>query len=602
MSEKHEILKKYFGYDSFREGQELLIDGILTEHDALGIMPTGAGKSVCYQVPAVIFKGMTIVVSPLISLMKDQVTALNQTGIRAAYINSSLTYRQYRCALRNAEKGEYKIIYAAPERLLTDDFLSFACKADISFVSVDEAHCISHWGQDFRPSYLKIPEFIKKLPKRPMVGAFTATATREVREDIVKYLELKDPVEIITGFDRKNLFFEVQRPQNKTLAMQKIISECEGQSGIVYCSTRKNTDLVCETLNESGIKTAKYHAGMDAEERKNSQEAFIYDKVRVIAATNAFGMGIDKSNVSFVIHYNMPKNMESYYQEAGRAGRDGAPARCVLLFSESDINTARFFIENGGNGELDDDTAEAVRKNEYKRLDAMVKYCKTSECLRKYILNYFGERSVGSCKNCSNCSTEYEQIDITADAQKILSCIVRMGENYGRKKIISVLRGKSDIYKDISTYGIMSETNQAKSEQIFDYLLENDYIYQTEEMRPIVRLAPASKKVLFKGERLQMKIKKSVLNGIPEKGGNNKELFQRLREVRSKIAHAQSVPAYIVFTDSALEQMCSILPSTKEEFMRINGVGYAKCDKYGDKFMEEIRQYLMRKTNDINED
>lgn len=602
MSEKHEILKKYFGYDSFREGQELLIDGILSGHDALGIMPTGAGKSVCYQVPAVIFKGMTIVVSPLISLMKDQVTALNQTGIRAAYINSSLTYRQYRCALRNAEKGEYKIIYAAPERLLTDDFLSFACKSDISFVSVDEAHCISHWGQDFRPSYLKIPEFIKKLPKRPMVGAFTATATREVREDIVKYLELKDPVEIITGFDRKNLFFEVQRPQNKTLAMQKIISECEGQSGIVYCSTRKNTDLVCETLNESGIKTAKYHAGMDAEERKNSQEAFIYDKVRVIAATNAFGMGIDKSNVSFVIHYNMPKNMESYYQEAGRAGRDGAPARCVLLFSESDINTSRFFIENGGNGELDDETAEAVRKNEYKRLDAMVKYCKTSECLRKYILNYFGERSDGSCKNCSNCSTEYEQIDITADAQKILSCIVRMGENYGRKKIISVLRGKADIYKDISTYGIMSETNQAKSEQIFDYLLENDYIYQTEEMRPIVRLAPASKKVLFKGERLQMKIKKSVLNGIPEKGGNNKELFQRLREVRSKIAHAQSVPAYIVFTDSALEQMCSILPSTKEEFMRINGVGYAKCDKYGDKFMEEIRQYLMKKTDDINED
>lgn len=401
---KEEALKTYYGYDAFRGGQEPVIDALLAGRDALAIMPTGAGKSVCYQIPALLLPGITLVVSPLVSLMRDQVTALVQMGVPAAFLNSALTFRQYLLALERAKAGRYKIIYVAPERLETDGFLAFAQQADISLVAVDEAHCISQWGQDFRPSYLNIPAFLQTLRRRPPLGAFTATATPEVRRDIEQQLGLQQPLRVTTGFDRKNLYFEVQEPLDKNLALVRLIREQPEQCGIVYCSTRRSVEEVCGLLQESGISATRYHAGLEPEERRKNQEDFLYDRVRVMVATNAFGMGIDKSNVRYVIHYNMPKNMESYYQEAGRAGRDGLPARCILLYSGRDIATARFLIEHGeSREELDFETAEQLRQKDLHRLWKMKDYCKTPDCLRQYILRYFGESAPPQCGNCRNC-------------------------------------------------------------------------------------------------------------------------------------------------------------------------------------------------------
>lgn len=404
MKNKYELLKEYFGYDTYRKGQEEVIDGILSGRDVLGIMPTGAGKSVCYQIPALMFSGITIVISPLISLMQDQVASLNQAGIHAAYLNSSLTYRQYLTALKYARSGRYKIIYVAPERLETTEFLAFAMHADISMVCVDEAHCVSQWGQDFRPSYLRIIEFIAQLEKRPVVSAFTATATCDVRDDIIRILQLKDPMILTTGFDRSNLFFQTERPKDKFEALKRHMRAFEGQSGVIYCLTRKTVEEVCEKLIREGYPATRYHAGLTPEERKENQEAFIYDTKPIMVATNAFGMGIDKSNVRYVIHYNMPKNMEGYYQEAGRAGRDGEPSKCILLYSPQDIAVNRYFIENNNrNEELTQDEQEFIRKLDEKRLQQMSMYCVTHKCLRTYILNYFGERGPANCGGCSNC-------------------------------------------------------------------------------------------------------------------------------------------------------------------------------------------------------
>lgn len=404
MKNKYELLKEYFGYDTYRKGQEEVIDGILSGRDVLGIMPTGAGKSVCYQIPALMFSGITIVISPLISLMQDQVASLNQAGIHAAYLNSSLTYRQYLTALKYARSGRYKIIYVAPERLETTEFLAFAMHADISMVCVDEAHCVSQWGQDFRPSYLRIIEFIAQLEKRPVVSAFTATATCDVRDDIIRILQLKDPMILTTGFDRSNLFFQTERPKDKFEALKRHMRAFKGQSGVIYCLTRKTVEEVCEKLIREGYPATRYHAGLTPEERKENQEAFIYDTKPIMVATNAFGMGIDKSNVRYVIHYNMPKNMEGYYQEAGRAGRDGEPSKCILLYSPQDIAVNRYFIENNNrNEELTQDEQEFIRKQDEKRLQQMSMYCVTHKCLRTYILNYFGERGPANCGGCSNC-------------------------------------------------------------------------------------------------------------------------------------------------------------------------------------------------------
>ena len=410
--DKYQVLKKYFGYDSFREGQEKLIDGLLTGQDVFGIMPTGAGKSLCYQIPALMFQGITLVISPLISLMKDQVAALNQAGVYAAYLNSSLTQGQYFKALDFARKGKYKIIYVAPERLLTESFLDFAIHADISFISVDEVHCVSQWGQDFRPSYLKIVEFIDRLPRRPVVGAFTATATQPVREDVTRILQLRNPRIVTTGFDRSNLYFEVRTAKDKMEQVLRLLQEHEGESGIIYCITRKLVEEVYENLKARGIAVTKYHAGLSDEERRTNQDDFIYDRCSLMVATNAFGMGIDKPDVRFVIHYNMPKNMESYYQEAGRAGRDGEPSSCILLYSGQDVRTNQFFIENNReNEELSETELEEVIAKDRERLKKMTYYCYTKDCLREYMLGYFGEPAKGYCGKCSNCQQKYDELD-----------------------------------------------------------------------------------------------------------------------------------------------------------------------------------------------
>ncbi len=407
--DKYGILKRYFGYDAFRDGQESLIDGMLAGRDVFGIMPTGAGKSICYQLPALMLRGITLVISPLISLMKDQVAALNQVGVYAAYLNSSLTQGQYFKALDFARKGKYKIIYVAPERLLTDSFLDFAVNADISCISVDEVHCVSQWGQDFRPGYLKIVDFIDRLPKRPVVGAFTATATKEVRDDVMRILKLNNPKIVTTGFDRKNLSFYVKHAKDKKAELLGILRKHYGESGIIYCITRKLVDEVYGMLSERGVEVSRYHAGMTDEERCRNQEAFIYDRTHVMVATNAFGMGIDKPDVRFVIHYNMPKNMESYYQEAGRAGRDGEKADCYLLYSPQDVHTNQFFIENNReNEELSDTEREHVMEKDRERLKKMVFYCHTKYCYRKYMLNYFGEKADSFCGGCGNCIRKLE--------------------------------------------------------------------------------------------------------------------------------------------------------------------------------------------------
>ena len=433
MTEPLEILKNYFGYSSFREGQELLIEAILTGRDVLGIMPTGAGKSVCYQVPALLLPGVTIVVSPLISLMKDQVQALNQAGIHAAYINSSLSEGQIAKALQLAAGGRYKIIYVAPERLETYGFLQFARQIEISMLTVDEAHCISQWGQDFRPSYLNILPFIRLLSKRPVISAFTATATERVKEDISCVLGLVEPQILVTGFDRKNLFFSVETPKKKLDYVIRYVEEHPDESGVIYCATRKNVELVYGQLLTAGVSVTKYHAGLEQEERKQNQEEFMYDQKPVMVATNAFGMGIDKSNIRYVLHYNMPQSMENYYQEAGRAGRDGAAAECVLLYSAQDLVINRYLLESKEpNPENSEEDLLALQERDLERLRQMSYYAMTKRCLREYILQYFGEVGKGRCENCSNCQKEFEEIDVTKEAGKILTCIQEMRQRYGR--------------------------------------------------------------------------------------------------------------------------------------------------------------------------
>ncbi len=600
---KKEILRKYFGYENFRKGQEDIIDNILIGRDVLGIMPTGAGKSVCYQLPALMLDGITIVISPLISLMKDQVEALCSSGIPAGCLNSSLSDSEYRSMLARAYNGELKIIYAAPERLMTQSFLNLAENMDISMITIDEAHCVSQWGQDFRPSYLKIAEFINTLPYRPVISAFTATATSEVSNDITKILKLDSPFTMTTGFDRSNLYFEVQSPKDKFSALLKIVKKYPDKCGIVYCISRKNVEEICERLCRNGISASRYHAGLDDEERRNNQDDFIYDRKNVMVATNAFGMGIDKSNVSYVVHYNMPKNIESYYQEAGRAGRDGSAAECYLLYSPADIRTNKFLIDNNDDSEVDEDIRERVREKDLDRLNDMAYYCRTSECLRKYILKYFGDRYSDFCGNCSNCLSNSESVDITIDSQKILSCIYRMREKnkaYGIKTVIAVLRGSkaekliSQNLNSLSTYGIMSDCTEKHCRSVIDYLLDNRYITLSNDEYPVLMLNRKSREILFDHKNLEMrriKRKETDSNGaatfVKEEDA---ELFSKLRELRKKIADIEGLPAYIVFSDASLRDMCAKKPENNEEFLTVSGVGYMKLEKYGERFMKVIKE------------
>lgn len=600
MSDKLSVLKDYFGHDSFRDGQEQIVDALLDGRDALCIMPTGAGKSMCYQIPALLFDGVTIVVSPLISLMKDQVGSLVQSGVPAAYINSSLSYPQFLRVLSNVEHGKYKIIYVAPERLLTDGFLDTCKKIKISMVAVDEAHCVSQWGQDFRPSYLKIISFVESLANRPIVGAFTATATNDVKEDIKKILRLKNLFEITTGFDRPNLFFGVIKSSSKDEKLIDLIRERGDRSGIVYCATRKNVESVCELLCDNGFLAARYHAGLDEYERRKNQEDFVFDRKNIMVATNAFGMGIDKSNVTYVIHYNMPKNIESYYQEAGRAGRDGGEADCILLYSPKDVRLNRFMIENSeGNDELTIEENEQIRERDFERLKYMTFYSTTNDCLRGFILRYFGGDKKAYCGKCSNCLSVHKLVDVTIDAQKIMSCIARTGQRYGKTVICDVLKGsksekilKAELNNQ-STYGIMKEVTARHIFGTIDFLAEKEYISSDNETE-VLKLLPKSRDVLFGRERLVMKkvenSEKIVKTHRPEVPVNS-DLLDALKALRKGIASKKSVPAYVIFTDATLIDMCKKCPETPDEMLEVSGVGRTKLEKFGKQFLEEIAKF-----------
>ena len=601
---KEEALKTYYGYDVFRGGQEAVIDALLSGRDALAIMPTGAGKSVCYQIPALLLSGITLVVSPLVSLMRDQVTQLVQMGIPAAFLNSSLTFRQYLLALDRARAGRYKIIYVAPERLETEGFQAFVREADISLVAVDEAHCISQWGQDFRPSYLNIPDFVASLSKRPPIGAFTATATPEVRDDIRRLLQLERPAMVTTGFDRENLYFEVQEPRSKQTALLELVHSRPGKCGIVYCSTRRAVEDVCAFLQEEGISATRYHAGLDAEERRKNQEDFLFDRVQVMVATNAFGMGIDKSDVRYVIHYNMPKDLESYYQEAGRAGRDGAPSSCILLYSGQDVRTARFLIEHGEPREdLDERTLERLRERDLQRLRRMAGYCGTRRCLRQYILEYFGERAPEHCDACYNCLHNFQEVDVSAEARAILRCVAQTGQHFGIGVITETLCGADTdkvrkYHMDQEPgYGVLRDFTQKEVRERIQFLLDEGILALSGGPYPVLELGERAAEIGEDGGPLTMRMLRED-RPVParkavqaELDGPAAELFQRLRALRARIARMQGVPAYVVFTDKTLREMALTRPMDLRAFQAVSGVGASKAERYGRQFLAEIAAF-----------
>ena len=612
------LLKQHFGYDAFRDGQEELIAAIVSGKDAMGVMPTGAGKSICYQVAGLMLPGIALVVSPLISLMRDQVQALIAHGIAAAFINSSLTDRQIIRALQNARQGEYKIIYIAPERLLTQSMAELAQDVQISLVAVDEAHCISQWGNDFRPAYVDIPKFIEALPHRPILAAFTATATERVRDDIVKILGLNTPISMTTGFDRPNLYFEVKQPPDKFSALMHYLQE-KNDSGVVYCSTRKEVESVAEGLAANGYSVAKYHAGLADNERSHAQDDFLHDRVKIIVATNAFGMGIDKSNVRFVIHYNMPQNVEAYYQEAGRAGRDGLPAECILFYARKDINTALFLINKSEN------PSEASRNRHL--LNLMERYCETDECLRSYILKYFGETvadnqdadGVGqTCGNCGNClgQEDREEIDATLDAKKILSHITRlnkMGKHLMFTTVSDILLGKTDFLTDLPTFGIMKGTTRKYIRQLTNRLTAMGYIQDDGRLTA----TPTAREVLFGDATVIIRRERRIETGSRKAGVSNatarttsttssakaksqkKEapryavsdaLFEELKKLRLEIAKEENMPAFVIFSDATLIDMCQKHPLTSDEMLSVSGIGEIKLQRYGEKFLEVLQR------------
>lgn len=612
--DKLSALKKYFGYTSFRPGQESLIDALLQGRDVLGIMPTGAGKSLCYQIPALLLPGITLVISPLISLMQDQVQALETAGISAAYINSSLGPREFYATLDQARAGAYKLLYVAPERLETELFRDFAKEAPISMVAVDEAHCISQWGQDFRPSYTRILDFLEFLPERPVVGAFTATATELVRDDILQSLELQNPRILVTGFDRTNLYFGVEHPRDKDAWVFRYLKAHGEDCGIIYCSTRKNVDELYDRLRLEGISAARYHAGLSQEERQQAQEDFQYDRVQVIVATNAFGMGIDKSNVRYVLHYNMPSCLENYYQEAGRAGRDGEPSECILLFSPQDVVIQKFLLEHKEQSAA----LEEVEEANLRKLYAMEHYCRTTSCLRQTLLHYFGEEAPARCNHCSTCNGDYEEVDMTEETKSIVKCIHEARRPYGITLMANVLAGSRSTRVEetglsrLRMFGALHNHSLKEIKEMIQNLLDQGYLLITRDKYPVLKISKKiwelqddSIRVLLRKEAgaadggKSSRKKKKILPDLDLPAGFSQEmgaeLFSRLRSLRKQLAEQAMVPPFVVFGDRTLREMCRHLPRNHEQFLQVPGVGQHKDEKYGAAFLDAINGFCEEK-------
>lgn len=637
-----EALTRYFGYDSFRPGQQGIVEALLAGHDVLGVMPTGAGKSVCYQIPAALSPGMTLVISPLISLMRDQVDALNDLGMPAAFINTTQTPDEQAMVFAQAAAGQIKLLYVAPERLETGRFRDFAARTPISLIAVDEAHCVSQWGQDFRSSYLGIGDFIAGLPQRPPVGAFTATATERVRRDIVGLLGLRNPAVTVTGFDRPNLYFDVVKLETKYKAawVARYVADHPDESGIVYCATRKTTEALADTLNQMGHPAVAYHGGMSPDAREAAQRDFITDKVPVVVATNAFGMGIDKSNVRYVIHHNLPESIEAYYQEAGRAGRDGEPSRCTLLWNESDIVTRRRLLDNDYENErLTPEEQEIVRQSKRRLLDGMVGYCRTTDCLHRYMTRYFGQElspnagsaagediaadssQSGRCGACSNCESTFETIDVTRVAQAISRCVHDAGQRVGSGKIVKILRGSraQDLAwlnpERMPTFGMLKDVNEARVRDVLSQMATDGYLSIAEGRMPIVMFGARAAETAAPDFHYEIKRveRKSAAAGSGRSGGvadtadsanvpgdalgsyipddDEESLFQKLRELRRTIAQEIGKPPYIVFSDKTLRDMARIKPVTNAQFLAVNGVGQHKLDLYGQRFMQAVASF-----------
>ncbi|MBS6716166.1 MAG: DNA helicase RecQ [Bifidobacterium longum] len=637
-----EALTRYFGYDSFRPGQQGIVEALLAGRDVLGVMPTGAGKSVCYQIPAALSPGATLVISPLISLMRDQVDALNDLGLPAAFINTTQTPDEQAMVFAQAAAGQIKLLYVAPERLETGRFRDFAARTPISLIAVDEAHCVSQWGQDFRSSYLGIGDFIAGLPQRPPVGAFTATATERVRRDIVGLLGLRNPAVTVTGFDRPNLYFDVVKLETKYKAawVARYVADHPDESGIVYCATRKTTEALADTLNQMGHPAVAYHGGMSPDAREVAQRDFITDKVPVVVATNAFGMGIDKSNVRYVIHHNLPESIEAYYQEAGRAGRDGEPSRCTLLWNESDIVTRRRLLDNDYENErLTPEEQEIVRQSKRRLLDGMVGYCRTTDCLHRYMTRYFGQElspnagsaagediaadssQSGRCGACSNCESTFETIDVTRVAQAISRCVHDVGQRVGSGKIVKILRGSraQDLAwlnpERMPTFGMLKDVNEARVRDVLSQMATDAYLSIAEGRMPIVMFGARAAETAAPDFHYEIKRveRKSAAAGSGRSGGvadtadsanvpgdalgsyipddDEESLFQKLRELRRTIAQEIGKPPYIVFSDKTLRDMARIKPVTNAQFLAVNGVGQHKLDLYGQRFMQTIASF-----------
>lgn len=637
-----EALTRYFGYDSFRPGQQGIVEALLAGRDVLGVMPTGAGKSVCYQIPAALSPGVTLVISPLISLMRDQVDALNDLGLPAAFINTTQTPDEQAMVFAQAAAGQIKLLYVAPERLETGRFRDFAARTPISLIAVDEAHCVSQWGQDFRSSYLGIGDFIAGLPQRPPVGAFTATATERVRRDIVGLLGLRNPAVTVTGFDRPNLYFDVVKLETKYKAawVARYVADHPDESGIVYCATRKTTEALTDTLNQMGHPAVAYHGGMSPGAREAAQRDFITDKVPVVVATNAFGMGIDKSNVRYVIHHNLPESIEAYYQEAGRAGRDGEPSRCTLLWNESDIVTRRRLLDNDYENErLTPEEQEIVRQSKRRLLDGMVGYCRTTDCLHRYMTRYFGQElspnagsaagediaadssQSGRCGACSNCESTFETIDVTRVAQAISRCVHDVGQRVGSGKIVKILRGSraQDLAwlnpERMPTFGMLKDVNEARVRDVLSQMATDGYLSIAEGRMPIVMFGARAAETAAPDFHYEIKRveRKSAAAGSGRSGGvadtadsanvpgdalgsyipddDEESLFQKLRELRRTIAQEIGKPPYIVFSDKTLRDMARIKPVTNAQFLAVNGVGQHKLDLYGQRFMQAIASF-----------